>query len=37
MKRGFVQFIMDPICKLCQSVMDGKREDYEKILKSLNI
>ena len=23
LRRAFAQFIMDPICKLCQSIMDG--------------
>jgi elongation factor 2 len=25
LRRAFAQFIMDPICKLCQSVMEGKK------------
>jgi elongation factor 2 len=28
-RRAFAQFIMDPICKLCQSIMDGNKEEYE--------
>jgi elongation factor 2 len=25
-KRAFAQFIMDPICKLCNAIIDGKAE-----------
>jgi elongation factor 2 len=28
---------MDPICKLCQSVIEGDKERYEKLLKSLEL
>lgn len=37
LKRAFVAFIMDPICKLCQNVVAGDKEAYEKMLKSLDI
>lgn len=37
LKRAFVAFIMDPICKLCQLVMAGDKEKYEKLLKSLEL
>lgn len=37
LRRAFSQFIMDPICKLCQSIMEGNREQYEKMLKTLEI
>ena len=28
LRRAFVQFIMDPICKLCNAIMDGNIEQY---------
>jgi hypothetical protein len=28
---------MDPICKLCQFVIEGNKEKYEKILTSLEL
>ena len=37
LRRAFAQFIMDPICKLCQAIMDGRKEDYEKMIASLKI
>lgn len=36
-RRAFAQFIMDPICKLCQSIMAGKKEEYETLLTKLEI
>lgn len=35
LRRAFAQFIMDPVCKLCQAVIDGNVEQYEKMLKTL--
>lgn len=37
MKRAFCQFIMDPICKMCQNVIAGDKEKYEKLLKQLEL
>ena len=37
LKRAFAQFIMDPICKLCNAIMDGQKENYEKMLKTLEV
>ena len=37
LRRCFAQFIMDPICKLCQNVIDGNIEGYTKMLKVLEI
>ncbi len=37
LRRAFAQFIMDPICKLCQSIMDSNEEQYIKMLKVLNL
>lgn len=37
LRRAFAQFIMDPVCKLCQNIMEGNKEQYEKMLKSLEI
>ena len=37
LRRAFAQFIMDPVCKMCQAIMDGNKEQYEKMLKSLEI
>ena len=35
LRRAFAQFIMDPICKLCQAIIDGNNEQYTKMLKAL--
>lgn len=37
LKRGFVQFIMDPIIQLFKSVMDDDVQKYTKMIKSLGI
>lgn len=37
LRRAFAQFIMDPICKLCQAIMDGNQEQYLKMLKTLEL
>jgi len=37
LRRAFAQFIMDPICKLCQSVIDGAQDQYLKMLTTLEI
>lgn len=37
LKRCFVQFVMDPICKLANAVMDGNKEVTNKILDTLEI
>jgi elongation factor 2 len=37
LRRAFAQFIMDPICKLCNAFMDGNKEQYEKMLKTLEV
>ena len=37
LRRCFAQFIMDPICKLCQNIIDGNVEGYLKMLKVLDL
>lgn len=37
LRRAFAQFIMDPICKLCQSIMEGTKEQYDKMLVTLGV
>lgn len=37
LKRAFVQFCMDPIIKLANSIMNGNTEQFEKILKAINM
>ena len=37
LRRAFAQFIMDPICKLCQSIIEGNVEQYTKMLGVLSI
>ena len=37
LRRAFAQFIMDPICKLCQQIIDGNVEQYTKMLTSLGL
>ena len=37
LRRAFAQFIMDPICKLCNAIMEGNKEQYEKMLKTLEV
>lgn len=36
-RRAFAQFIMDPICKLCNAIMDGQNEQVTKMLNTLEI
>lgn len=37
LQRGFCQFIMDPIYKLFQGIMNGEKAKYEKMLTALKI
>lgn len=37
LRRAFAQFIMDPICKLCTAIMEGNKDQYEKMLKTLEV
>ena len=37
LKRAFCQFILDPIMKLANSVLDGKKEIYEPMIAKLGI
>jgi len=37
LQRGFCQFIMDPIYKLFQGIMNGEKAKYEKMLVALKI
>lgn len=37
LKRAFVQFIMDPIIRLCKASMNGEMEKVDKMLKTLEI
>lgn len=37
LKRAFVHFIMDPICKLANSIVDNEVEIMSKMLKDLNL
>jgi elongation factor 2 len=37
LKRAFVQFIMDPIVKMCNAVMEEKKQKYTKMLKAVNV
>ena len=37
LRRCFAQFIMDPICKLCQNIIDGNVDGYLKMLKVLEL
>jgi len=37
LRRAFVQFILDPIYKMFETVMAGETAKYEKMMKSLNI
>lgn len=36
-KRGFCQFIMDPIAQMFENIMNGKKEEYTKLLETLQI
>jgi len=36
-QRGFCMFVLDPIYKLFKSIMDFKKDVYEKLLEKLNI
>jgi elongation factor 2 len=37
LKRMFVQFIMEPIIRLCRNIMDGNKEAVYKMLAHLEI
>lgn len=37
MKRCFVQFIMEPVIRLCKNCMEGNNEAVDKMLQTLNI
>merc|ERR1719265_1203441 len=37
LRRAFCQFIMDPICDLCQSIMAEKDEKVQKMLKGIGV
>jgi len=37
LKRCFVQFIMEPVIRLCRNIMDGNKEAVMKMLGSLEI
>lgn len=37
LKRGFCSFVMDPIIKLARSVMEGNKEQYNKIIESVGV
>merc|ERR1719198_1339087 len=37
LRRAFCQFIMDPICELCQSIMAEKTDKVQKMLKGIGI
>lgn len=37
LKRAFVQLIMDPICRLYQSILNGKKEEYLPLIEKLGI
>jgi elongation factor 2 len=36
-KRGFCQFVLDPIFKVFEAVMGCKKDDVTKLLEKLNI
>lgn len=36
-KRGFCMFVLDPIYKLFKSIMDFKKDAYEKLFEKLDI
>lgn len=37
LKRAFVQFIMEPVVRLCRATMNNKMEQVDKMLTTLNI
>merc|ERR1711881_139838 len=37
LRRAFCQFIVDPICELCQSIMAEKNDKVQKMLKGIGI
>jgi elongation factor 2 len=37
LKRAFVQFIMEPVIRLCRNIMEGNKEAYLKMLGHLEI
>jgi elongation factor 2 len=37
LRRGFVQYVMDPIYKLFDAIMNGKTDQWQKMIQTLNI
>jgi elongation factor 2 len=37
LKRTFVQFVMEPIIRMCRSIIDGDKPQMEKMMKAMNI
>lgn len=37
LKRTFVEFIMDPIIKMCRAVIEGDKPQVEKMLKAVDV
>ena len=37
LKRAFVQFIMEPVIRLCRATMNGEMEKVDKMIKTLGI
>jgi elongation factor 2 len=37
LQRGFCQLVLDPIIKLANAVLNGKKEIYEPIIKKINV
>lgn len=37
LKRAFVQFMMEPVIRLCRATMNGEMEKVDKMLTTLNI
>lgn len=37
LKRAFVQFIMEPVIRLCRATMNGEMEKVDKMIKTLDI
>jgi elongation factor 2 len=37
LKRTFVQFVLEPITQMFKAIMNGEKDKYEKMIKSLNI
>jgi elongation factor 2 len=37
LQRTFVKFVIDPILKMCRSIMSNDKKTYEELIKKVNV